>query len=62
MKKIKDGIVRVGKDLVGIISISVKKMQPDFPHGMKVANLVPFSGFPDSSGVRGPPIPTRIHR
>ena len=49
-KKIKDGIVRAGKDLVGKITIVVKKKQPDvrssapqdqrsvLNHGMKVEN------------------------
>jgi len=55
LKKIKDGIVRAGKDLVGKITIVVNKKQPDVPnHGMKVENREPFKGFVDSGGVRGP--------
>ena len=59
LKKIKDGIVRAGKDLVGKITIVVKKRQPtDLNHGMKVENREPFKGFVDSGGVRGPKLKT----
>ena len=55
LKKIKDGIVRAGKDLVGKITIVVKKMQQDVPnHRMKVENREPFKGFVKSGGIREP--------
>ena len=55
LKKIKDGIVRAEKDLVGKITIVVNKKQPNIiNHGMKVENREPFKGFVDSGGVRGP--------
>ena len=55
LKKIKDRIVRAGKDRVGKITIVVKKKQPDvLNHGMKVENRERFKGFVDSGGVRGP--------